>query len=96
MRIENTGFPEVSRSGATPEKIDRRNETEAPRQGAVDSVSLSSRARLLAIAKRALAEVPAVRASVVERARERLQAGEYEADSRLIADAIIEALQEPD
>ena len=94
MRIENTGFPAISTSAPTPEGIDQRNETEAARQGTVDSVSLSSRARLLAVAKRALAEVPAVRAPVVERARERLQAGQYQADSRAIAEAIIEALRE--
>jgi len=94
VRIEHTGFPAVSRSGATPDRIDGRSETEAPSQGAVDSVNLSSRARLLAVAKRALAEVPAVRTRVVERARERLQDGQYEADSRLIAEAIIETLHE--
>jgi flagellar biosynthesis anti-sigma factor FlgM len=96
MRIESTGLSGVSKSATTPEKIDQRDEAAAPGHAKVDDVSLSPQARLVAMAKRALSEVPGVRASVIERARERLQAGQYDADGRRIAEAILEALRESD
>ncbi len=95
MRIENAGLSGVPRSATSPEKTERRDGAAAA-PSKVDDVSLSPQGRLVAVAKRALAEVPSVRASVVERARARLQAGEYHADGQRIAEAIIEALREAD
>jgi len=94
MRIENAGLSGISKSATAPDRIDRRNAAEASKQRSVDDVSLSPEARLLAVTKRAMAEVPAVRAAVVERARERLQAGQYATDGSIIAEAIIEALRD--
>ena len=94
MRIENAGLSAVPKSTANPEQVDRRNGAEQLRGASVDSVNLSPQGQLLAIAKRALAETPAVRAHMVARARERLETGQYEANGRLIAEAIIEALRE--
>jgi len=94
MRIENAGLSAVPKSTASPEQADRRTGPDHVPSASVDSVSLSPQGQLLAIAKRAFAETPAVRAHMVARARERLETGEYEANGRLIAEAIIEALRE--
>jgi flagellar biosynthesis anti-sigma factor FlgM len=57
--------------------------------GAGDVVSVSSAAHLFAAAKEGLAEVPAVRSSIIEAIKSKLDSGTYSPDNGAVADAIM-------
>jgi len=92
MRIESSGISSVAGSSGGAESV-VRGEGSRP-AAAMDGVELSPRARMMAIARQALAETPPVRRSVVEDARARLRAGQYRTDGRSIAEALLAAIRE--
>lgn len=94
MRIDRTGISPLTRSPDHTASVRKQDGAPAAAMGAVDDVQLSARARLLAIAREALAQTPSVRRSVVEAARARLQAGQYHTDGRSIAEALLATIKE--
>lgn len=80
-----------SADAASDARASRRTPTAA--EGAGDDVTLSSRARLMAMAQKALDETPAVRQSVVDRARETLEGGSERWDGASVARAMVESIQ---
>lgn len=93
MRIDTNGLhPTRMGNGMTSDARTRRS-TATTASGGADSVTLSPRARLLALVRRALDESPAVRSSVVEAARQRL-AAKTDWDGSDVAEAIMQAITE--
>ena len=76
MRIESTAVSSLARSAGDAGSAGKADSAQAGRTPAGDAVQLSPRARMLAIARKALEETPAVRRSVVDEARARLKAGQ--------------------
>lgn len=94
MKIDVSGL-QASRT-ATQGRPDTVASAE-PRQtsaGRSDDVTISPRARMLALAGNALQAAPDVRDGVVEAARARLSAGSEAADGRSIARAMIDTISE--
>ena len=89
MRIESTGIGSVASSSGGTGAVNRQAPAAGTNGATVDDVKLSPRARMLAVARQALADTPPVRQSVVAEARAKLQAGEYTTDGRSIAEALI-------
>ncbi len=93
MRVDPSRLYRNSRAADCSTDVDRRRAAEAVRGHGGDDVTLSSQARLVAMARRALDETPGVRPSVVEAARHRLTAGPP-SDGRSIAEAILQSVAE--
>ncbi|MGC9320594.1 MAG: flagellar biosynthesis anti-sigma factor FlgM [Armatimonadota bacterium] len=88
MRIDASGlYPTNPNTGGADEA--RRQRSEPVHGAGGDSVTLSSRARLMAVARQALDESPPVRRSAIEAARLRLSDG----DARWDSGAIVEAME---
>lgn len=94
MRIESTGVSSLARSAGDAGSVGKQDSAQAARGLAGDAVQLSPRARMLAIARKALADTPAVRRSVVDDARAKLQAGQYQTDGRSVAEALLATIKE--
>ncbi len=84
-------------NGPPPTEPARRSEqgSRGPRSAGAsgpqtDRIEVSADARLLASLVRAALELPAVRATEVERLRDAVAAGAYEVDPRALARAILE------
>ncbi len=93
MRIDPSGlYPTRTGSDVAPD-VNSRQRTPPPAESGPDSVTLSSNARLMAMARRALDESPPVRRSVVERARARL-ASDATWDGAEVAEAMMRAIAE--
>ncbi|MGD9498189.1 MAG: hypothetical protein AB7Y46_17945 [Armatimonadota bacterium] len=91
MRINTSGLHSTRTS--TDLTADLRSHPAAPTvtRSGPDTVTVSARARLLALARDALAEVPAVRPGVIEAARARLARSEGWDDAQ-VAEAIVRAI----
>ena len=89
MRIENTNLTGVARGVDRAGDVSKQRGTSAARGAGNDDVTLSTRARMLDVARQALADTPAVRQSFVDAARAKLMDGTYKADGRSIAEALI-------
>ncbi len=94
MRIESSGAAGAMRQTGGAGDVRKQGAAAATRVARGDDVQLSSRGRMLAIAREALSETPAVRQAVVDRARAQLDAGTYRADGRSIAEAMIATVRE--
>lgn len=92
MRINTSGL-HPARGSDDLSTDARRGAALAPTPGGRDAVTLSPRAQLAAVARRALSEAAEVRADAVERARARLAANEGW-DARQLAAAMIRAVAE--
>jgi len=89
MRIESTSLTGIARGVDRAGDVNRQRGTNAAQGVGGDDVTLSARARMLAVARQALADTPAVRQSVVDAARAKLADGTYKADGRSISEALI-------
>ncbi|MEA3402912.1 MAG: flagellar biosynthesis anti-sigma factor FlgM [Armatimonadota bacterium] len=87
MRIDGSGLYRTSASASGADEA-RGRRSKAVRRAGGDNVALSSRARLMAVAKQALNESPPVRRSAIEAARLRLSDGDAQWDSRAIVEAM--------
>ncbi|HUS79918.1 MAG TPA: flagellar biosynthesis anti-sigma factor FlgM [Armatimonadota bacterium] len=94
MRIESTGIGSVAPGSGGAGALSRQAPAGGATGATIDDVKLSPRARMLEIARQALADTPPVRQSVVAAARAKLEAGEYTTDGRSIAEALIAAIRE--
>ena len=79
-----------SRPGGTEEVRPPQQETDSTRQNGGETVHLSERAKLMALAKAELEKIPEVDQKKVDDIRDRIKQGTYEADSRKIADRIMQ------
>jgi hypothetical protein len=93
MRI-NTGGVQPNPKTSQPATIAGRTEKPRTRETGTDNVTVSSRARLLALARNALETVPQIRPSVVEDARVRLSSGDGPSDGGEIARAMIDSISD--
>lgn len=85
--------PSASAASAADRVQQARNEqAKRAAQATQDRVDVSSDARLLDAAVRAVSQAPEVRQDVVERARRKLAAGEVGNDVERLADKIIDSL----
>ena len=94
MRVDPGGLYPSRPAAETRSDAHSGSETDCVRQAAGDQVSVSPRARLIALARQALDEAPVVRQDAVEAARQRLQAGTESWDGRSIAGAIFNAISD--
>jgi cytidylate kinase len=94
MRIDPSGlYPSRRPTEATPDTRAGQDAGAVERAGGdEDEVDVSPRARLIAVARRALDETPAVRDEAVDAARERLEAEGEIWDGRDIARAMFDAI----
>lgn len=94
MRIDPGGlYPNQRTSGSTADQS-RRGDTQPARDGGGDSVSVSSRARVLSLGRKALSEAPEVRRGAVDSARRRLSGDGATYDGRSVARAMIDAISQ--
>ncbi len=92
MRIDPSGlYPSRRPTEATPDTQAGQGAGAVERAGG-DEVDVSPRARLIAVARKALDETPAVRREAVDAARERLEAEGEMWDGREIARAMFDAI----
>lgn len=94
MRIDASGLYPSRKAGDATGEAQQRQEATALERSRADQVSVSPQARLIALARVALDETPAVRGEVVDAARQRLQSGEASWDGQSIAGAIIDFIGE--
>jgi len=93
MRIDPSGlYPTRMNSDVGTDATARRAQA-TPSDAGPDTVTVSSRARLLAMARQALDETALVRRAVVDDARARV-AGDAGWDGREVAAAMIDAITE--
>ncbi|MFP4248899.1 MAG: flagellar biosynthesis anti-sigma factor FlgM [Armatimonadota bacterium] len=93
MRI-NTGSVHANPKTAETATNTRRADVPQTREPGNDSVTVSPRARLLALARNALDAAPQIRASVVEAARARLSSGDGPCEGGEIARAMIDSISD--
>jgi flagellar biosynthesis anti-sigma factor FlgM len=94
MRIDASGLYPSRRAGDAAGESQQRQEATALERSGADRVSVSPQARLIALARMALDETPAVRSEVVDAARQRLQTGAVSWDGQSIAGAIIDSISD--
>ncbi|MFW5866645.1 MAG: flagellar biosynthesis anti-sigma factor FlgM [Armatimonadota bacterium] len=94
MRIDTTGLYPSSKTSGTVAEPPSRAAANSTAESRADNVTVSSRARLLALGKSALGGAPEIRASVVEAAREKLGDGLDVYDGAEIARAMIDSVVE--
>lgn len=75
-------------------RTERQGRTERPGDQGGDHVELSPDAQLVTKAVKAAGDVPAIRQDAVERARQKLMAGQVGSDSLKLADRLIDHLLE--
>jgi len=96
MKIESnraahdTEATEASKRTAADRRVQRSGNAPAAATG--DRVEVSADAQVLASALNAAEKTPAIRTDVVERARQKLNAGEIGQDSGKLADRLIDDL----
>ena len=69
-----------------------RTDRDRPAAAGADRVEVSNDARLMSTALQAASKAPAIRQDVVERARQKLAAGEVGNDPQRLADRMIDSL----
>ncbi|MGI5819181.1 MAG: flagellar biosynthesis anti-sigma factor FlgM [Armatimonadota bacterium] len=94
MRITTSGLHAGAKPAQIASEAAGQAETRPAREVQADNVCVSSRARLLVLARDALEAAPAVRRDVVEAARDRLSSGPEAYDGHAIARAMIDAISE--
>jgi len=92
MRIDTTGLYSSRKTSKAAPDPGSRPTTRAARRMTSDDVTVSARARLLALGNNALGAAPEIRASVVEAAREKLGNGGGAYDGGEIARAMIDSI----
>lgn len=94
MRIDASGLYPSRKAGDAANDTGSARESGQAAQHGGDQVSVSSRARLISLARQALDETPAVRREVVDAARQRLEAGDAVGDGQSIAGAIFDSISD--
>lgn len=94
MRIDTTGLHPNRTTRHDSSEAAGRPVANAARESGGDHITVSSRARLLALGRNALEAAPAIRMEAVEAARERLSAGADVYDGLQIARAMTAAITE--
>jgi flagellar biosynthesis anti-sigma factor FlgM len=98
MKIEGQGPDQLTRSDAAQQaqQADRvqagRQERGRTADAGGDRFEVSSDARLMSTAMQEASKAPAIRQDVVERARQKLAAGEVGNDPQRLADRMIDSL----
>ncbi|NLO05592.1 MAG: hypothetical protein GX131_07145 [candidate division WS1 bacterium] len=92
MRIDASGLHPGRSSVESAIAARRAHGVGARQEAAPDEVSVSSHARLMALAQAALEAEPQVREPVVERAREQLAGGGADDSGETIARAMIDSI----
>ncbi len=94
MRIDRSGLNPSSKPVSVPADDHSSPEKGRLQRAGTDQVSVSPRARLIALARQALDETPPVRREVVDAARARLQVEEPVWDDQTIAGAIVDTISD--
>lgn len=89
VKIDKPGIVDLTRVYSRQKAERKPKEPLRAGAGESDSVELSSRARELQALRRKLAELPEVRAELVERLKAEIEAGTFEADARKIAEGLL-------
>jgi flagellar biosynthesis anti-sigma factor FlgM len=89
-RPDNVGQTASTKAPADRARTERLDQAAAP--ATADRVQVSDHARLLSAAVQAAHEVPASSEAAIERARQKLAAGELGNDAERLADKLIDSL----